>query len=361
MNSSATKTREFKSFIRVPGGGEISRCFYPFKLDTYGRGCCNNCHYCYARSVLHFRQLWSSDRPAVANYRRIKKVFNDVFIRKHTTDMSYLLNDRIPIRLGGMTDCFSDIEKERKVSLRTLKFLKGFDYPALILTKNKLIASPEYMEAMDPGLDYVQFSITTPYDDIAKLYEEGASTTSERLAAIETLTRNGFYVAARINPFFPIYPDGYYTGKRKYEGDPLRYFDWSLIDMLADAGCKTVIGGFLRLSTWNIGWIKEKTGNDLTYLFDPATKQRNSALHYGAAEKRYYYEKTRELCTTRGMEFSVCYDGDESYETFRDLWANPDDCCNGKGKIRGFKRAYDFENLNFKAKTHYRWGGPDAI
>jgi len=118
---------------------------------------------------------------------------------------------------------------------------------------------------------------------------------------------SGFHVAARINPLFPIYPDGYFAGTREFPAKVkrLRYFDWKLIDMIADAGCKTIIAGFLRLSTWNIRWIREKTGKDLTYLFDPTTKQRNTAFHFGIEEKRYYYEKIRDLCDARAWSL-VC-------------------------------------------------------
>lgn len=78
---------EFKSPMKLPGGGEIQRCYYPFKLDTYGRGCTNNCHYCYARSVLSFRHMWDSDQPAIADYAKIEKIFEDVLI-KHGMDFT---------------------------------------------------------------------------------------------------------------------------------------------------------------------------------------------------------------------------------------------------------------------------------
>lgn len=350
MNSEA---KEFKSFLKLPGGGEIKRCYYPFKLDTYGCGCSNNCLYCYARSVLSFRKLWDKENPSVTDIKKIEQLFKAVFDEGKSRKYSKYLLDRIPLRLGGMTDCFSGIERSQGVTLRLLKLLKDYNYPYLILTKNKIISEDKYLEALDKDLAYIQFSITTPYDDIAEVYEAGADVTSERLAAMKNLSSIGFYTAARINPMFPIFPDGYYSGQRTFlpgMAKEFRYFDWSLIPMLTEAGCQTVIAGFLRLSSWNIRWIREKTGEDLTWLFDPATRQSNQALHFSAEEKRYYYEKCRNLCRENGMEFSVCYDGDEDYETFRYLWANPNDCCNGKGKVRGFQRAFDFENDEFIAK-----------
>jgi DNA repair photolyase len=347
------KTKEFKSFLKLPGGGEINRCYYPLKLDTYGCGCQHNCLYCYAKSVLWFRKLWDNENPSVADLNKIKNLFENTFVRNRKSKYLPFFQNRIPIRLGGMTDCFSGPEKVHKITLKLLKLLKEYNYPYLILTKSALLADKKYLGVLDKDLGYIQFTITTPYDDVSKTFEEGADVTSDRLKALKKISHKGFYTAARINPLFPIYPDGYYSGSRKVPEEhkrQFRYFDWHLIDMIADAGCATVIGGFLRLSSWNVRWIKEKMGEDLTWLFDPATKQKNCALHFGVEEKRYYYEKIKKMCEKRGMEFSVCYDGDEAYETFRYLWANQNDCCNGKGKIKGFKHAFDFENIDFIAK-----------
>jgi DNA repair photolyase len=345
-----TTSSEFKAFLKLPSRGEIKRCYYPFKLDTYGRGCSGDCCYCYAHSVITFWK-WDAKNPATADFQKIESALYKGI--SGFGEYAKLFKDRIPLRIGGMTDCFGNYEKTQRVTLRLLHLLKKYDYPYLILTKSALVADPEYIEAMNPELGYIQFSITTPYDDISKVFEKGASLTSERLKAMKVLADKGFYTAGRINPMWPMYKDGEMAGDpllRGVQRREFRYFDWSLINMLADAGCKTVLCGFVRLSTRNIKWIKEATGEDVTWLFDPAMKQSHSALHFSAKEKKWYYEKAKEIANARGMEFSVCYDGDEGYETFRYLWANPSDCCNGKGKIRGFKNAFDFENPDFIAK-----------
>ena len=104
--------------------------------------------------------------------------------------------------------------------------------------------------------------------------------------------------------------------------------------MLCKSGAKTIIAGFLRLSNWNIKWIKESLGEDYTWLFDENEKHKNQALHFSTEEKRYYYERIKSMCDSYGVEFSVCYDGDEDWETFKYLWANKNDCCNALGKVK---------------------------
>jgi len=332
--------------LKLPSGGEVHRCFYPFKLDAYGCGCSNDCLYCYAKSCLEFRSLWNPESPSVADVDKLEKIFSDA-LSNNKGKFKELIRERLPVRLGGMTDCFGDIEEFERSTYAIIKMLNHFNYPYLILTKNKLVA--EYARFMKKHLAYIQFSITTPYDSVSKKFEGNASSTSERLEALKKVSEAGFYTAVRINPLFPMYPDGYFSQKKKFPtgARKFRYFDWSLVDRSIDAGANTIIAGFLRLSSWNIKWIKDKTGQDLTWLFDTSTKQKNQALHFSTEEKRYYYENIREVCWIKGADFSVCYDGDDDYEKFRYLWANQDDCCNGKGNIEGFAKTYDFFNKDF--------------
>ena len=326
---------EYKSFIGLPGGGEISRCYYPFKLDPYGKGCSHNCTYCYARSTLSFRGLWGEAAPA--SFDKIERVFANAFDRNARGHINELLRRRVPLRLGSMTDAFAEAERVHGLTRRVLALLRDYDYPYLILTKSSSIE--DYIDVLDPRLAYAQFSITSPYDDIAAKYEPGASSPVARLRACRTLTNAGIYTAVRINPMFPMYKDGHYS--LGVVSEPFRYFGWELLDMAAEAGAKTVIAGFVRLSSWNIRWIKDATGEDLRWLFDVEAKQANQALHFSTEEKRYYYEEARDRCNALGIDFSVCYDGDDAYEAFRYLWANHNDCCNALGNIPAFPAVAD--------------------
>ena len=340
------KNKKFNSPVKLPGGGETTRCYYPFKVDTYGCGCSNDCLYCYARSVLSFRNLWDAADPSQADISDIRKIFSAVFDKNKQTKFTEILKAKIPARLGGMTDCFGDVEKTARRTREVIKMLNEYDYPYLILTKNKLIT--EYIDILRKDLGYIQFTITTPRDDKAAIFEPQASSTSERLAALRAFSDAGFWTAARINPLFPIHKDGYYTGSVLVK-DKFDYFDWELVDMIGAARAGTLIAGFLRLSTWNLRWIKEATGDDLRWMFNEQ-KQKNTALHFSTAEKRYYYERIKKMCDKNGVEFSVCYDGDDAYTAFKYLWANQDDCCNGKGKVPGFVKAYDFLSPEFIKK-----------
>ena len=135
---------------------------------------------------------------------------------------------------------------------------------------------------------------------------------------------------------FPTHRDGHFS--RGVESEEHGYFGWELVDQCAEAKAGTIIAGFLRLSPYNVTWIREATGEDLRWLFTGGYD--NLALHFSTEEKWYYYERVKNRCDELGVRFSVCYDGDDAYTEFRYLWANQDDCCDGLGRVPEFKRTF---------------------
>jgi len=278
---------------------------------------------------MQWRKMWSAGSPRVADFDQIERTFRRALDGTSCGKIADLIRAKMPVRIGSMTDCFTTVERRTGLSLRLLHMLREYDYPYLILTKGSLVAQDAYLKALEPSLAYVQFSVTTPYDEVAERWEPGAPPTSERLMAMSILRAEGIEVAGRICPLIPIYPDGHYSGKHS-NAEPLDVFGWHLIDLLAEHGCQTVIAGFLRLNYYNNNRrrITAQLGFDPDYLFMEEVRKQNDALYFSIEEKRYYYEKAQDMAHERDMAFSVCYDGDEAYETFRYLWENPSDCCN---------------------------------
>ena len=124
--------KEFKSFFKIVKGNEGNHCNYPTRLDTYGCGCQHDCSYCYAKSLLDFRQLWNADEPSVADIEKIKKRISK-------------LEEGTIVRLGGMTDCFQAIEKDCRVTYETIKALNERGVGYLIVTKSYMVAYDEYI------------------------------------------------------------------------------------------------------------------------------------------------------------------------------------------------------------------------
>ena len=213
--------KEFKSFYKEVKGNEGEKCKYTTRLDTYGCGCQHDCKYCYAKSLLSFRNLWSAEDPSVADINKIEKVIKKIPKGKI-------------IRLGGMTDCFQPIELKYRNTYETIKLLNKYGVGYLIVTKSHIVASDEYLEIYDKKLAHFQIT-TTCLDD--KLYRrldyEKASLPSKRIEAILKLQEKGFDVAIRLSPIIEEYID---------------------FDKLNSLGIKKAQVEFLRVNHWIKQW-----------------------------------------------------------------------------------------------------------
>lgn len=276
-----SEPHEFKSFLKTVGGNEGSKCHYPTRLDTYGCGCSHDCKYCYAKSLLDFRKLWNPTDPAVADISKIKRA------------ISRLEKGSI-VRLGGMTDCFQPIEKVHRVTYETIKALNDAGIGYLIVTKSALVADEEYRDIMDRDLAHIQVTVTTTFDDFSETYEK-ASLPSQRIKAIEALSRAGFDTQLRLSPFIP-----------------------SFVEMKAinAVECDKILVEFLRVNSWIRKWF------DIDY--SEYTVKEGGYCHLPLEKKKEYIRQI-----TGFKQVTVCEDESEAYKYWRTQFnPNPDDCCN---------------------------------
>ena len=278
-----------------------------------------------------------------------------------------LLFAKLPIRIGAVTDCFQRyMETKAHAGLDLLKTLSEAKYPAQIVTKSDLIAQEEYVDAMRPNRDnlLIQFSITTTSDRISSRLEPGAPVSSRRLIALTRLVREGFYTGVRVNPLFPIYPDGtlaklhtrwglrgeaLFEKARATNSSALPIFNMELIDEVSKIfngapestlGKHTLVAGFVRLPFATIRWVSEALGWSGDQLKSFFHKRVKNCYYYSPEEIRHYYEAIRDRCKRNHVSFSICYDNDENYERFRDMWTNTKDCCNALRVVPGFQKVY---------------------
>lgn len=278
-----SESREFKSFFKEVGGNEGSLCNYTTRLDTYGCGCAHDCNYCYAKSLLDFRNLWDPKNPAVADIEKIRKK-----IKK--------LPKGMVIRLGGMTDCFQPAERIHKVTYETIKALNDAGIEYLIVTKSDLVASDEYIAVMDKNLAHIQISVTTTDDNLNKTYEK-ATLPSKRIAAIEKLQAHGFDVQLRLSPFIPEYID---------------------FEILNNVKCDKILIEFLRVNTWVKKWFNID--------FSKHTLKHGGYTHLPLETKLEYLK----LINWKG-QMSICEDVPEHYKYWQEHFnVNSNDCCNLK-------------------------------
>lgn len=274
--------KEFKSFYKEVKGNEGSKCNYNIRLDTYGCGCQHDCSYCYAKSLLSFRNLWDAENPSVAD---IKKIENKIKkIPKGTI-----------LRLGGMTDCFQPCELNNRVTYETIKLLNKYEIGYLIVTKSDIVARDEYIEIMNKDLAHIQITVTMLDDDKYKeLKYEKASLPSKRIEAIKKLQEKGFDIAIRLSPLIPEYMD---------------------FEELNKLGIKKAIVEFLRVNHWIKKWF------DIDY--SKYTLKQSGYEHLPLEYKKELLEKIKI------PTISICEDYTEHYDYWKNNFnPNKEDCCN---------------------------------
>ena len=273
---------EYKSFYKEVKAGEGTRCKYPTRLDTYGCGCAHDCNYCYAKSLLEFRNMWNPFDPAEADitkvYRRLDKVQSGSVLR-----------------LGGMTDCFQPCERERLVTYKTIQALNRRGIGYLIVTKSDMVAEDDYIDVMDKDLAHIQITVTCLDDELYRnLRYENAPLPSDRIRAIKRLQDEGFDVAIRLSPLIEQFID---------------------FDKLNSLGIRKGIVEFLRTNHWIKKWF------DIDYSA--------YTLKEGGYQHLPLDEKLRILSKIKGMEISVCEDVTEHYLYWKEHFnPNKEDCCN---------------------------------
>lgn len=299
-----TTSREYKSFYKTVSGNEGQKCHYSTRLDTYGCVCLHDCKYCYAKSLLQFRNLWDPLNPSVADIKKIER-------KIQTLPKGTLL------RLGGMTDCFQPCEKEYRVTYDTIKLLNKYGIHYLIVTKSDLVATNEYVSIMDRNLAHIQITVTSTDDKLAATYEH-ATPPSKRIKAIEKLEELGFDVQIRLSPFIEEFLD---------------------LEIINNIRCKKAIVEFLRVNTF----IKN-TFTSINYK------------KYTHKEGGYYHlelnEKQKLLKRITGFEqISICEDCSEAYEYWKNyVNYNKADCCNLQmnGAKENFRHIGDLKILQRK-------------
>lgn len=277
--------KEFKSFFKTVKGNEGNKCNYPTRLDTYGCGCQNDCCYCYAKSLLNFRNMWDNKNPSVADIDKIKRKITKID------------KDSIrAVRLGGMTDCFQPLECTERVTYETIKALNEKGIPYLIVTKSSLVANDEYIEILDKDLAHIQITVTFTDDDLyKKLGVEKADLPSRRIKAIEKLQTHGFDVQLRLSPFIKEFVD---------------------LDIINSVECDKILVEFLRVNSWVKKWF------DIDY--SDYTVKQSGYLHLPLDKKIEMIKGINGF-----KEMSVCEDESAAYDYWKNNFnPNSEDCCN---------------------------------
>lgn len=328
-----------QTFKLVNWHPSCTHCHYAFEVDTYGRGCFHDCTYCYAKEQLTSHGYWNNPQPFPINLAEIRKIFYTVFETDKPNKWREVLQKKVPLRIGSMSDSFMWTDTKYGVTKEFLKILNFYRYPYLIFTRSDLVAHDDYLGLLDRSLCSVQMSIAGNNNKLIRKIEPGAPNYSRRLAALTKLMQAKIWTAVRINPLFPRHPDGYLSGTYSpATAGPtptLDLYNDQFVPELAAAGVKTVLVGFVRLSPWSVKAVSQSLGVDLKSFF----KDQQGDRRYSDAEIAAYYKIFHDACTKSGVRFSTCYIGNgvKDYFQYQKMWSNAGDCCDVVGNVSNFK------------------------
>lgn len=283
---------------------------YAFEVDTYGKGCVYNYTYCCAKEEPIVHDYWNKPFPIPVDLTEIWKVFYTIFETDKKSKWRKIMEKKTPIKIGSMSDSFMFMDKKYKVSQELLKILDFYQYPYIIFTRSDLVAHDEYLNLLNPDLCSVQMSIASTNDELNKKIEPGIPSAKRRLKALQKLAKNNFWTTVRLDPFFPIYPDGYFTDPnydKKNMFKPFHFSSFEMVDEIAEHGVQSIHAEMAKVSSFSLNQIESAVGYNLRCFYKNDTKKDKQDFYYSNQEVRAYYQRIHTKCIQNKIEFTTCY------------------------------------------------------
>ena len=165
-----------------------------YNLNLY-RGCQHGCIYCDSRSKCYGI-----------------KSFSDIEVKENALELLEKeirsKRERGTIGFGSMNDPYMPLEKDLEISRQALKIILSHHFPVHLITKSSLVTRDlDVLREIARVYAAISITITTTDDALSKQIEPGAPTSSERFAAIKTLSEAGIYCGILLMPVLPYLTD----------------------------------------------------------------------------------------------------------------------------------------------------------
>ncbi|MEN9532357.1 MAG: hypothetical protein RIQ83_1581 [Pseudomonadota bacterium] len=238
---------------------QVGFCATPLRLDPYNK-CQFSCEYCFASTRQGFgRKIGLQIGNPISLQNRLTRALNGEI----NSSLDELINRRIPFQLGGMSDPFTKLEENEKVTLEYLKILKSFDYPVIVSTKNTQITSSEYLNVISGSNIYVRFSTTIIDPSIRQKVDRGCPTVEELAKSAKILHAEGIPVCFRFQPIIPGHEKFYEYISHLAERSNVKHISAEYLKCPIDANKKfgpyliKILGGKPTEYYKNLGAIKQ--------------------------------------------------------------------------------------------------------
>ncbi|MBI9066428.1 MAG: radical SAM protein [Salinivirgaceae bacterium] len=165
-----------------------------YNMNLY-RGCQHQCIYCDSRSKCY----------QIDDFSKIQVKENALYLLENEIKRK---KQKGTIGTGSMNDPYMPLEKTSKMVRGALEIIAKNKYPVHIITKSNLVLRDiDLIKNISETYAAVSLTITTYDDELSKIIEPGAPTTSERFAALKELSDNGIYCGVLLMPVLPFIND----------------------------------------------------------------------------------------------------------------------------------------------------------
>jgi len=166
-----------------------------YNMNIY-RGCSHGCIYCDSRSEC-YRNF---DFDTVKVKEDALRIIRDELRKKAKSGV---------IGTGAMSDPYNPLEQELQLTRHSLELINAFGFGVAIDTKSPLVTRDidilQDIKQHSPVI--VKLTVTTDDGGLCKKLEPNVATSSERFAAIKTLSDNGIYAGVLMMPILPFIND----------------------------------------------------------------------------------------------------------------------------------------------------------
>lgn len=160
------------------------------------RGCSHGCIYCDSRSLCYRN----------ADFDRIK-VKEDA-LRVIRDDLRRKVKSGV-IATGSMSDPYNPLEKELRLTRNALELINAYQFGVAIDTKSTLVTRDAgiLLDIRKHSPVIVKLTITTSNDELSGKIEPNAPCSTDRFAAIKTLSEQGIFCGVLMMPILPFIND----------------------------------------------------------------------------------------------------------------------------------------------------------
>lgn len=165
---------------------------FDYCLNPY-TGCAVGCLYCYARLFI----------PRYSGHKEPWGRFVDVKVNAPELLRKQLVRaKRGTVWVASVCDPYQPLEAERRLTRRCLEELLARQFPVNIQTKSALVTRDLDLFQKFEDIE-VGFTVATDDERMARLFEPGASSIAERVAALVMLHAHGIRTFAFLGPLLP--------------------------------------------------------------------------------------------------------------------------------------------------------------